>query len=57
VVVQHGARDRAERGNLLDQAVADPRVQLDQRALLGSERGGLQKDSFADPDLADVVQE
>src|SRR3712207_9569157 len=57
VVVDAGARGLAEHGHLLDGPVADPRMLLGDGALLGRERGRLQQDALADPDLADVVQE
>src|SRR5690349_2205038 len=41
----------------LEDPLAELRVHLDDRALLGRERPGLEQDARRDPDLADVVEE
>ncbi len=57
VVVKDRCRHRAQGGYLLDDAVADPRMQLHDPALLGGQAAGLEQDAFADADLAHVVQQ
>ena len=49
--------DRTQRRYLLHEPVTDMRVQFDHRELLRGEIGRLEQDAFADPDLANVVQE
>jgi hypothetical protein len=57
VVVQHGERDRLQARDARDELVADPRVQLDDRALLDGQPRGLEQDPLGDADLAEVVQQ
>ena len=56
-MVQHRRADRPELGHLLEEAVADARVQLHDQPLVLRERTALEEDPFADPELADVVQQ
>ena len=57
MVVEDRGHQRAQRGHLRDDPRADPRVLLDDLALLGVQRARLEQDAFGDADGADVVQE
>lgn len=57
VVVQDGRGDGAQRGDLLHQPVADPRMKLYDGAFLRGQAGGLEQDALADADLPYVVQQ
>jgi hypothetical protein len=57
VVVEDRGRDRSQRTDLVDQPVADPRVQLHHAELLVGELRRLQEDALADADLADVMEQ